>query len=456
MFDKLLLKVSIAIVSLATTFAGLFGIASKADIPTVSVTQNPAPRETALGAAIPTVVSLFETSLQAKISASDTSMNLVSGTDRNGNALSGYYCFTIDEGSASVEFVCGTASSTAITALTRGIDPVTGVTSVTALKKTHNRGATVKITNYPQDAIISRILNGDDTLPNAIRYTPSVSTSTLAGNTQNLASVAYANGIALQGAPTATGTTPGIIQLASGIQLSSGTAQSGAYTLVPANSFFNSTTQSATTVPVTGSNGKLSQGFFDLSQSWTFTGSLANTAATTTLAATTTKPLILDGISYTFPGTQGAANTALINNGSGSLSWTGISTVYASGVTTKNLTDGSFTGTTTIAHGLGYTPKFVRITAVLYLGTTSQTNSHSTGTYNGSSQVCVYDMSGSTGGSVANQTSGTDTKIVHITEASDDSVKQVGTINIDGTNITIGWTKSMSPTGTAQIMWEAW
>src|SRR5690348_15688370 len=67
------------------------------------------------GASIPVVVSLFETSLQSKINTSDTSMTLVSGTDRQGNSLSGFICFTIDEGTSNVEFVCGTASSTSVT-----------------------------------------------------------------------------------------------------------------------------------------------------------------------------------------------------------------------------------------------------------------------------------------------------------------------------------------------------
>ena len=101
------------------------------------------------GATIPVALATFQTSLQSSISASDTSMTLVTGTDKAGNTLSGYICFTIDEGSSVEEFTCGTTSGTAVTSMIRGIDPVDGDLEVTALKKRHGRGASVKVTTYP-------------------------------------------------------------------------------------------------------------------------------------------------------------------------------------------------------------------------------------------------------------------------------------------------------------------
>lgn len=326
MFDTLISKLAVGLVSVATAVAGLFGIAAKTDL----VWQpDPITVEQPVGAAIPVVVSLFETSLASKISTSDSSMTLVSGSDRNGTALNGYMCFTIDEGTASVEFVCGTASSTAVSSLTRGIDPLTGTTAVTALKKEHRRGATVKVTNYPQLAIVSRILNGDDTFPNRISYVSTIATSSL--TTYNLVNKQYVDGVALQGAPTATSTTPGLVELASRTQLSAGTAMDGAYTLVPQNAFFSSTPQAATTVPVTDSNGKLAQGFQDLTVPWTFStatstasasadainlvpaGAIQMFAATTSPSgwllcdgssvATGTYPRLFNVIAYTYGGT---------------------------------------------------------------------------------------------------------------------------------------------------------
>lgn len=127
-----------------------------------------------VGATIPVSVATFQTSLQSSISSSDTSMTLVSGTDKAGNTLSGYICFNIDEGTSIEEFVCGSVSGTAVTSMIRGISPVDGDLEVTALKKAHRRGASVKVTNYPSLAIISRILNGNETIPNALSYASGV------------------------------------------------------------------------------------------------------------------------------------------------------------------------------------------------------------------------------------------------------------------------------------------
>ena len=145
-------------ITIALAIAGIFGS---------GVAQAPAEN---VGAAIPIPVAVFQTSLQSSITSSATSMTLVSGTDKSGDALAGYICFNIDEGTATEEFVCGTASGTAVTGMIRGLDPVDGDLEVTALKKAHRRGASVKVTNYPSLGILSRILNGTETLPNAITY----------------------------------------------------------------------------------------------------------------------------------------------------------------------------------------------------------------------------------------------------------------------------------------------
>ena len=275
MLHSIFAKLSLLAVTAIVAVAGLFGS------PKVNPSQNQS-----IGAQIPVVVSLFETSLQAKIGTSDSSMTLVSGVDRNGTALSGYMCFTLDEGTSNVEFVCGTASGTSVTGLVRGIDPVTGVTSVVALKKAHNRGATVKITNYPTDALYGRLLNGQETIPNPLKYDTSVSTTTLSANTSFLASVAYANSVALQGAPVATTSVPGVVQIGTTAQITAGTGMTGSYTLVPAGSLFSQSWRSATTVPVTNATGTLSAGFIDQTANYTWSGLQTFNGSTTTLATT--------------------------------------------------------------------------------------------------------------------------------------------------------------------------
>jgi len=344
MLDSLFAKISVAIISTVAAIAGFFGVAMKSDIPAPvepviqNITNPIQVIEQPLGATIPIAVARFETSLQASITDSATSMTLVSGTDTAGNSLSGFTCFTIDEGTSVAEDVCGTASGTAVSSLTRGISPVTGTSSVTSLKQTHRRGASIKITDHPHVALHGRILNGDETLPSPIRYDSSISTTTLSSNTNYLANISYVNGIALQGAPTATTTTPGIVQIATTAQIIAGTGMTGAYTLIPAASLFNATSSATTIIPVTKTNGKLSQGFLDLTEAWTFT-------ATTTLAATSSAPLVLRGMSYVFPPSQ--VSGVLTNNGSGTLSW-GSPSIFGNSTTTL-LAANWGDGTTTLA-----------------------------------------------------------------------------------------------------------
>lgn len=188
--------------------AGLFGV------------QAPEPT---VGATIPVSTAVFQTSLQNSIGTSDTSMTLVTGTNKAGNSLSGYMCFNIDEGTSLEEFVCGTVSGTAVTSMLRGIDPVDGDTEVTALKKSHRRGASVKITDYPSIAIVSRILNGDETIPNALTY---AGATTCASNAQ-LCPKSYVDGVAVAGASNADTTTKGIVEEATQAEVDARTTTGG-------------------------------------------------------------------------------------------------------------------------------------------------------------------------------------------------------------------------------------
>ena len=136
-----------------------------------------------LGDTIYSAPPLFETSLATAISASATSMTLVNGTQKDGTALSGSYCFTVDSGFSSVEYICGTASSTSITSLVRGVG-ADGVTSYPALEFAHRSGADVKITDFPVIQQHSRVLNGVGTFPNILSYATSVTSSSFTNGYQ--------------------------------------------------------------------------------------------------------------------------------------------------------------------------------------------------------------------------------------------------------------------------------
>lgn len=131
--------------------------------------------EAVFGVTIPDISALFQTSLQGSIASNATSMTLVSATLPNGNSLSGTYGFIIDEGSSNEEFVICSASGTTLTSCTRGIDPVDGQTEVVSLQKSHRRGASVKITDFPILGVMRKILTGDYTLPAVLQYASSTS-----------------------------------------------------------------------------------------------------------------------------------------------------------------------------------------------------------------------------------------------------------------------------------------
>lgn len=140
-----------------------------------------------IGAELPSAPALFETSLAAPITATANSLTLTSNTVRGGGTLSGYNCFTIDEGSAQAEFVCGTASGTAVTNVTRGISPSDGTSAVSALQFAHRRGASVKITDFPIIQLLRNQNNGEATFENVLRYAGTVVPS----GASDLADVGY-------------------------------------------------------------------------------------------------------------------------------------------------------------------------------------------------------------------------------------------------------------------------
>ena len=294
---------------------------------------------------IPEAPSDFITTLQSSIGTSDTSMTLNAGTLSDGTTLTGYQCFTLDAGTASAEYTCGTASGTAISNLLRGINPTNPAATSTALVYSHRRGADVRITDFPVLQIIKRLVNGQDSFPNALSLDSGVATSSF--TTYDMVTKQYADGIALQGAPSATTTVQGLVQAATIAQIANGVqnGSTGAVLFAPGN-LYASTSPGSQKIAVTQTNGKLNQNFYDLTQAFTFTGNLTNTA-TTTLAATTTSPLVLDTVNYVYPNTQGLASTTLVNNGSGVLTSTPLPfTTFVSTTITATTTLGQTTSST--------------------------------------------------------------------------------------------------------------
>jgi hypothetical protein len=241
-----------AFIGVATFIGSLFGIA-------------PAPGPS-LGAALPSGSAVFETSLQSRISSTDTSLTLVSNSVRGGSSLAGYNCFTIDEGRTDAEYVCGTVSGTSVTSLTRGIDPATGTSSNSALKFAHRVGADVKITDFPLLQILRNQANGTDTYEHVLTYASGVTPT----NTGDLTDKEYVDGVAFSGAGIidATSIAKGVVELATQTETaSSSSAGSSGNLVIPASSA-TSTYNGATAplrVVVTQNSGKIDDNFLSTS-----------------------------------------------------------------------------------------------------------------------------------------------------------------------------------------------
>lgn len=120
---------------------------------------------------------------------------------------------------------------------------------------------------------------------------------------------------------------------------------------------------------------------------------------------------------------------------------------YSSGITSR--VGDTATGSQTIAHGLGRAPRFVRVSAHKQISGAQFATS--TGVYNGTTTSCVQivvEASASTSTSSAN--------IMEIFDNTAGTAKQVATVSVDATNITLSWTKTGAPSANdIRFMWEA-
>jgi len=393
MFSSIFLKLAAGLTALATSFGLIAGpVAIQPPIePAPTLEQQEAARDfyrsvyerideiqaqldsvTAnFGASIPVVVTSFETSLASGITAAATSMTLVKGTDDAGNTLSGYMCFTVDVNTTKQEFVCGTASSTAITGMIRGIDPQDGDLEVTALKQIHRVGAKVAQTDAPILNILSRILNGDETLPNTLTYA-NTATSTIV-NAGDLVSKAYADALAFGAIPEASLTAGGFSELATQAELASSTEDGSEAVLVAPARWFSSLFSSTTTVPVTNTVGKLAQGFLDLTESFTFSGAV-QTTDNSSFAITGTSGETINGATLPVPVYASSTNSryyAVDGNDTDRLKYVGFAVTNGTASSSIDVkTSGIVNGFTSLSVGSAY-----------YVQDTVGTIATSTGTY---------------------------------------------------------------------------
>jgi hypothetical protein len=123
---------------------------------------------------------------------------------------------------------------------------------------------------------------------------------------------------------------------------------------------------------------------------------------------------------------------------------------YKNGNFTKDASDASTTQT--IAHGLGKSPKWVKITAICKSGTGSSPDqglAFAYTVYNGTTQSSASNYPSAATPTYTNASTFT------LNAASASGATQTGVVTFDSTNISIAWTKTGSPTGTFYCVWEA-
>ncbi len=216
----------------------------------------------------------------------------------------------------------------------------------------------------------------------------------------------------------------------------------GASGLKVVNGFGNSgqslVSNGAATAPSWQSISFDSTANYSLTGTWTF--NVAPTFGTFSATSTTGTSTIAAAI------TSNIASTSLLVV---SKSCTGCDR-QSNGVTSR--AGDTASGSQTIAHGLARTPTYVRITAFKAVSNTVIARTDGTFSLSGTSEL--YTMISTTGS--PSPTFGTDSNMVNIIDDPTNPKSQVATVAVDGTNITLTWTKNSTPnSNTIYIMWEA-
>lgn len=217
------------------------------------------------------IVADFETTLATELAVGGTTATLQSIVDDDGNNIpNGTYYFTLDGDNADSslkEHIQATVTGTALSAIKTVSRQ--GVTASGAVRK-HRIGATVKITDFAHIKYMNDLLAGTTDL-NASVPLKYDGTATIS-NANHLATKDYVDGVAVAGAPDASETVKGNVEIATGAELAAGTGTGGTGAVIVAagSSFKNSSAGAgdANKVPVLDANGVLDQTFLNSARTW--------------------------------------------------------------------------------------------------------------------------------------------------------------------------------------------
>lgn len=420
---------------------------------------------------------------------------------------------TIEPGNGTLE---EQISFTGVTQNTNGTATLTGVSSVafvdpytatSGLLKTHAGNTSLVISNTAgfYDQFLRK--NDDATIGATYTFTtpnyPQVDVSaTFPTLPAQLATKAYADSLAIAGAPNATTSIQGLVQLATQAQVDAKTTtgSTGASLEITPDkvrstllSDYVADTGAANAYVITPSPAITA---YTAGQIFSFKAANANTTASTlnvngigakTIKKLTSADLVAnditvgqlvaveyDGTNFQLISTPSKIATATLDAGtsanqivqlnasaqlpavSGAL-LTNVA-VFKVGISSRG--GNAASGSQTIAHGLGKTPTFVSITATYGLTTTNTSASTygSIGTFDGThTATLVYPFGASNGQTSAPSADTTNMVSVNFIGNGSGQTTQVATIAVDATNITLTWTYNSGGgiTGTINLLWEA-
>lgn len=302
------------------------------------------------------------------VSGAATSITLTSltipqtGYEITDSDVSDTFYITLEPGNRTRQEVvsCTTITQNAndtatLSGCTRGLLPFSPYTASSSYQFAHGGGTSVIFSNPPQlyNEFISKfnsaIVSSTWTFGanNAPRY---ASNPNFTGSSTTLIpDIAYVNSVATSGAPDASPTAKGLVEISTRPEFSAGTATGDtSASLLPLNSFFNATSSATTTGVVTGVNGKISPGFISTSSDYTWSGTSSFTGSTTISGTTTIDGLQIASSSFSKFGGTGADGALNITAGTTTISL-GNSQLLVKNYTSINITGGSlaFTASTT-------------------------------------------------------------------------------------------------------------
>lgn len=193
---------------------------------------------------------------------------------------------TLEPKAARMELISFTGiTGTTLTGVTRGLQFKAPYTADASLQKPHGAGRAVVFSNSPQFIANFANKDNDETITETYTYSsaniPRLDSYVAPTLDEEFVSKKYVDDTALAGAPDATETVKGVVELATPAELAAGTPTGGTgANLVPHAEDFNDTSSATTLVPVTGSDGKLDQGFIDLTENFVFEGEVDVDTAT--------------------------------------------------------------------------------------------------------------------------------------------------------------------------------